>query len=431
MTSRPAPRERRDMLLSRVTVALVAWGVLAFGAVYGWAYTPLYTGVALVGVAALLRCWWRGQRHITARLRGLSAALVITTAAVAVQLVPVPAGWIAGSTPDRHAFLRDYSLSYALADSGARQAEPADRSWTHPLSVRPDLTRRGLGFLVALSLLMVGLAAALKPQDVRRVAIAVAALGVLVAMIALIQRSTGTSRIYGLWTPEVGHGGFGPFVNKNHFAGWMLMVIPLSVGLWCGMVAEAMRGARAGWRERILWLSSTEANRVVLVGVGLVIMGLSLVLSLSRSGITCLALAIGGLVWVALKRQHGLPRRTFSVAYLTFTFVVALGWAGFDAVARRFAEARWHDIGGRLGIWEDTVRIVRDFWPFGSGLNTYGQVMFEYQTHELQYHFVQAHNEYLQLAAEGGLLVGLPILTLGVVLAREAAEGSGTAPTIG
>jgi O-antigen ligase len=93
--------------------------------------------------------------------------------------------------------------------------------------------------------------------------------------------------------------------------------------------------------------------------------------------------------------------------------VAALAWSGVDAVANRFAAASWGDVGGRLGAWQDAISVIRDFPLAGTGLNTYSTSMLVYQTFEADaYHFAQTHNDYLQLAAEGGVLVGLPALAI-------------------
>ena len=78
--------------------------------------------------------------------------------------------------------------------------------------------------------------------------------------------------------------------------------------------------------------------------------------------------------------------------------------------------ASWDDVGGRLGAWRDTIRIISDFPLTGTGLNTYGMATFVYRASEVgQFHFRAAHNDYLQLAAEGGLLLGIPaLLTIGI-----------------
>lgn len=100
-----------------------------------------------------------------------------------------------------------------------------------------------------------------------------------------------SSRIYGL-VPIAAAPPFGPFINRNHFAGWMLMAIPVGLGLFIGLVARAMRGAGPTVRERVLWFSSPAANRVVLTGLAGLVTGISLVLTFSRSGIGGFAIAM-------------------------------------------------------------------------------------------------------------------------------------------
>lgn len=107
-------------------------------------------------------------------------------------------------------------------------------------------------------------------------------------------------------------------------------------------------------------------------------------------------------------------------AYLAFVLVVAVGWVGLDAVATRFAAAQWDDMGGRLGAWTDAWRIFRDFPLTGVGLNAFGEAMLDYQTDYVdRLHFATAHNDYAQLLAEGGLLVGLPILVTLAAFVRQ------------
>jgi O-antigen ligase len=53
--------------------------------------------------------------------------------------------------------------------------------------------------------------------------------------------------------------------------------------------------------------------------------------------------------------------------------------------------------------------MVRDFWPVGSGVGTYQQVMTLYQTSSRLFYISHADNEYLQVLAEGGALLGIPV----------------------
>jgi O-antigen ligase len=58
---------------------------------------------------------------------------------------------------------------------------------------------------------------------------------------------------------------------------------------------------------------------------------------------------------------------------------------------------------GRLIVYSDTVRMIGDH-PWGTGLNTYEDVFRRYQTYRPGLLFDHAHNDYLEIIAEWGLL---------------------------
>jgi O-antigen ligase len=190
----------------------------------------------------------------------------------------------------------------------------------------------------------------------------------------------------------------------------MLMGIPLSIGLLAAGISRGTRHIAPRWRSRVLWLSSPDANHIVLLGFGILLMVFSLVLTLSRSGILALA---SGLVLTSLfmsRRETSAMRRFAVIGYLTIVFVIAASWVGLDQIAARFAEGDLASVNQRPAIWADTLRIIRDFWLTGSGFNTFGIATLFYQTSVPELHLREAHNDYLQLAAEGGVLMGIPIL---------------------
>ena len=156
----------------------------------------------------------------------------------------------------------------------------------------------------------------------------------------------------------------------------------------------------------------------MLTGFAIVIMALAIVLSLSRSGIG--SLAVGALVfgvWV-IRRRAGGAMRFVVASYLLLAVVIAAGWGGLDLIVQEFAGTTLAEE-SRLEHWRDAARIVGDFSLTGTGLNTYGVAMLGYQTYGLDHVWVEAHNDYLQLAAEGGLLMGGPILVALVCFAHE------------
>ena len=274
--------------------------------------------------------------------------------------------------------------------------------------------------LGGLGLMLLGLARGIGGRDLRVLAPGIVALGVLMSMIGIVQKALWSGKVYGFWEPvNTGAVAFGPFINRNHFAGWMLLALPVAVGYFASLVAKGMVGVKPGWRNRIIWFSTPDASRAVLTGFALLVMGFALTLTLSRSGISCFLLAMMLSAFHVLRRQTSAAKGRLLGAYLALVVVAAVAWVGIDAIGARFAEVDWK-LGGRAGAWGDAWRIHQAFPWFGTGLNTYGSATLLLQQFEkATAHYVEAHNDYLQLLVEGGWLVAVPALVLVVLFARE------------
>ena len=240
--------------------------------------------------------------------------------------------------------------------------------------------------------------------------------------------------IYGFWKPESEAARpFGPFVNPNHFAGWMLMVLPLGLALFCEAFERMLRTAAARMDNLAFVVGLPEFGQVLTFGFASVVMGLSLIMTRSRSALA--ALAAGGAIalWIGFRRQRSFYARVAVVGAFLIFLGGAGAWAGLDTLlGKALSGDHTNDsFGGRLRAWRDTRRIIEDFPLTGSGFNTYGTAMTIYQTGQRDVHFQEAHNEYLQLAAEGGLLIGIPILATLAIFARQVRRRFVEAPQEG
>jgi hypothetical protein len=92
---------------------------------------------------------------------------------------------------------------------------------------------------------------------------------------------------------------------------------------------------------------------------------------------------------------------------------------GADVVVERFSKTNWTEFNDRKGAWIDALGVARAFPVAGTGLNTYSTAARFYQQHDLRSFYGEAHNDYLQLLAEGGALVAFPALACFVALIRE------------
>jgi O-antigen ligase len=401
------------MIMLAATVAVIAWGALAFGSVYPWAFTPLLAACALLGLLGL--AVYR-SRPVSRSTRVAFLALVAVLAGALIQLIPLPVSALRTLSPSADTFLANYDLRYAVGVAGE-----GARPW-HPLSLSPAATWIGIAFLASFTLFLAGLTRALSSSRARRLAVLIVMFGVVLALVGIVQKvmlgdhAWAGMKIYGFWTPEnLLSTPFGPYINKNHFAGWMLMALPLALGVAMGRAEHAVKHAR-GLRSVLLWLSSPEGGRLQLALLAIFLMGASLLMTKSRSGVACLAVTIV-LMSVAVQRRFGSMRAGWTAfASLGFLFLIVFAMAGADLAARITNRIDAMEL--RKNIWTDSATIIRDFPLAGTGLNTFGTAMIGYQTSQADQHFQEAHNDYLQVAVEGGLLVALPALAAALLMIR-------------
>jgi len=398
--------------LAGLTLTL-AWGTFAFGAVYQWAYLPLAAACSALGVSGLL-IGRRGARVPV--MRPLIGALTAMMAIGLLQIVPMPEALISSISPATDRFLRSYDLGYASA-TAVVPAEPfaAPAAW-HPLSVDPPATMRALALLGAFTLFLGGLLRAFTRYSPARAAWMLFALGLALALVGIIQKAVlgdhafGGMRIYGFWTPRyLLTTPFGPFVNKNHFAGWMLMGIPMALGLLASSLSMAARATRPHLRDRLLWLSTPQGGRFQLAVFGVTLMGLALLMTRSRSGIACFLLTVALTGVLAARGARGMRHGALTLGALLAILTASLVWAGSDSPLTRVG-SQSDSLQLRVDIWRDAIAIVSDFPLVGTGLNTFGTATVLYQTSRPDLHFQEAHNDYLQLVVEGGLGLTLVIV---------------------
>jgi O-antigen ligase len=246
---------------------------------------------------------------------------------------------------------------------------------------------------------------ALESRGVRRVTRGIAWLGLAVSVLALVQPTLfPNGRIYGFWTPESAvPSRAGPLVSRNHYAAWIVLAWPLTVGY-------LFAHGRSHWQQRrvrkaVLILSDTRAFWLVLSAAMMIA---SLLVTQSRAGAIGLAAAVltlGLLVW----RRTGAAGRVSLVGFFILVSLAVSLWATPDALLIRFDRAWSGPDGGRPDIWAQTMAVVRAFPLTGIGLGTFDVVMPAYQTGSFVTLLNHAHNQYLHLFAEGGLLLAVPL----------------------
>jgi O-antigen ligase len=391
----PAPRAVARRAPAAATVASppgwLAWAgllgattasVVLFGAVDERHLAPIELALfALLG-AVVLRRWRAGAAPLA--VHPAAVPLLALAGLAALQLLPLPASVTVALSPGL-AGLRD---GLPMAAPPATLALSAYSYATHLALL--ELAAYAAFFLLALE-------AIATPVRVRAVLRSAAVLGTTVAGYGIVSYLLGNT--YLLWLPRRFYldSVTGTFVNHNHFAALMVLLIPALLAYYWLPLEQAPVG-RHGRGE-----AAARAAFFLVCGA---LMGLALLLSTSRGGVASAAAALGGLALVARRRGGAGGRRAALLLAALGGLVLVWGaLVGLDPVIERFL--RVADEGGedsRVWLWSDSLRIVRDFPLLGSGLGTYAHVFPAYKTSRAQLGFSHAHNDYLELLTDGGVV---------------------------
>ncbi len=216
------------------------------------------------------------------------------------------------------------------------------------------------------------------------------------ALFAVLQEFTAGGKMY--WTgAALNWNSYGSYVNHNHYAGLIELLIPFPLVL-------ALRGFRrvgAG-----VWLLRLVAA---------VLMAASVVLSQSRGGMFALGaeLLFLAIVWV---RQFSLRKAAAGGVALAAVTAMLLAWIAPEQVVSRLTDT--HDP-ARLLILRDSVRMFLAHPIVGGGFGTFANAFPHYRVFFDGFFVNHAHNDYVELALDTGI-VGLGIaIWFVVILYRE------------
>ncbi len=255
------------------------------------------------------------------------------------------------------------------------------------------------------------------PQRLRTFCAALAVAGFLIAVMGIAQYFTAEGKLYWTWKLENGGRMFGPYVNRNHFAGLMEMLCPLALGM--ALVPEHRLTQR--------WFWSALA----------VVTGGAVVLSGSRGGALSLGLAVVAFSLLIAAQRAGKRAVIWLLAamFVTGGAVLALDrgelLARYEAVLRPNQFQQEDAAAYRIVAWRDTFRLIRETPVIGSGLDTFATRFPAARSFATDLVWTHAHNDYLQFLAETGLIGGLiavwMLLAGGRETVRNLARTSGTA----
>jgi len=222
-------------------------------------------------------------------------------------------------------------------------------------------------------------------------------LGFAVSLFAILQHFTFNGKLY--WLRELQYGGipFGPYVNRNHFAGLMELLIPP------GLAIQILGAER---RDQL-----PLVTLFTLLPIG------ALFLSASRGGIISFVAEVGFLAILIVVRRR--EKKVLVAAALIVTLgVILVSWLGIGRALDRFATYKKLETseGRRAEMLHDSLRIFQDHRIIGTGLGTLQEVFPLYETAYDGLVVNHSHNDYAEALAETGVIGGLCGLVFMVLL---------------
>ena len=388
----------------------------------GWGWTLGITTILCLGGASSLYPALRGWCLVAASIlmifvvryprfrlhdAGFPAALLACAALLVIlYAIPLPVGWSA-SLPGR---------DWVAELDGVVFGEQISR----PLSLDPDSTPRALFFLFTPTVVYL---ATRFGDDWRRMAIV---RGLLLAMATGFILQLAQSTAGGPYFYDVGHIDFGPafFTNRNHTATFVLGGAALVAGWLAGRSERAATGF-------------TAMGIIAVAMIGAMLTG-------SRAGIVLLAIfaVLAGAAY-ALDRLGGSRRNGLLVGGAALLLAIGSGYAigniiggpqeartassgsALSGVTRRSALAT----DARYEIWDVSAKVARTYFPLGAGYGSFREIYEKHEPLEIvgPLYSNHAHNDYLELAIEGGLPALLILLAylawLVIALRRRIASG--------
>lgn len=381
-------------LIEKGIYSLLIFTPLAFGSVQPWAFTVMEAVSFIIFGAWLLRMsvLKKVEFYATPLLFFMLALAVV----VVIQVIPMPAALLGLLSPST---LRAYNL---FSNDGV--------SVWRAISIDPQSTLDELWKLLSYIAIFTVIINHFKTRaQVTKILRLVVWLGVGIAVFAVVQRLAWNGRLYWIFPIRPGiefSEGYiwGPYINRNHFAGYMELVIPIALGFFLYRMTEIKVASDMPLVRKL----HIYANSKVILPMGVfltsaLVMVAVLFISLSRGGVV--GVATGVIIFMAMShRRRSLKNKIAVLSVIGVVLLLAVIVLSWNRLEDRFEDIAEEGKNPRFEILADSVNMVKDFPLLGTGLGTFKTSYLSYQTKHSTAYFKNADNDFLETLTETGLI---------------------------
>ena len=373
-----------------------------------WLYGSIYFSaqffIAICSLLGIAFLWFESgvSERKSLILPYLMVPLAIGIVLALVQLIPLPewAEWLVGRQKELYPLL-----------TGNENVAPS-------ISMSRSDTWDQIGLLfVAFAALCLGCRYFRTISHVKLLLATIAINGVAISLFGMIQSLTAESNTI-FWTVPLLKGGvpFGPYVNRNNAAGYLLICLGASIGLASIMLARPQRGPKPlGTKDLPFWtqfnrhflrfIADLDAPKVAAL-IAPTIISAGVMGTLSRGGVlSLLAGAVATLLFYGMARKPSFSAFIFIPSF--FLAILLAFWLGMgEQLVERLEKIETVDVTSqsdyRIQHWIDTWPATSDFGILGSGIGAYDEVHRLYNTGRSQYVYRYAENQFYQALVEIG-----------------------------
>jgi O-antigen ligase len=334
------------------------------------------------------------------RLKWIFSGLFVI---VFFQFLPLPKGLVHILSPSSYSYQEMYAVDFS------------SRRFISLSIIPSDTLQKGLELLTYFLLGFLIIKTVTRRYQIMRILWVLMGMGIFQALYGMFEiynknpRILFYKKIYNLDSVT------GTFVNRNHFSGYLEMIVPLAIGLIIARI-DPFALKSLSWREKFLRLSEKGLSLNILISIGVVLMAVAIIFSQSRSGIFVLVfmfILFFGLTAIYYDIYSFQLKRIKKFLAVSFFVVILISlYVGINSALDRFALDQILQE-SRPTYWAKTIDIFSSSPLFGTGLGTFGAIYPPMGSETGPMTLVHAHNDYLEYLSELGL-VGFSLLFGGI-----------------
>ncbi|MCK4752099.1 MAG: O-antigen ligase family protein [Planctomycetes bacterium] len=396
-----------DAVIERLLIVLLAFMPFAFGAVHAWSEQIVIALSATIAFCFMLKLLSYKSQPFVWTWAYLPVAILLLV--IIFQLIPLPASVINAISPNTFAMKTELMGDLPNADTLLKSMT---------LSFYPYATKHDLRLVLAIVVVFVVVLNVYRhPEQIKRLLMAIAVIGGIIAAITLAQNLFGNGKIYWLIYNKNTRGYSGPFVNHSNYGQFMNLSIAAALALLAIKLHEAFGGKKVVPSTVSEYFSSSSTKPLWLLMAIISLGAATVFITLTRGGMVSMLIAAAFTTMIITTRKS-LRAHSWIMVLVALVAFTCILYIGFDAVYDRLASIRQFDKveNGRIQILKDIAVAWTKFPILGTGLGTHSVVYPMFDRSFMTQLAAHAENEYAQLLEETGLVGLILMIVFGVIV---------------